>query len=221
MNDQEGFFAQRGEDEIDLDLELELDFDELHNLVNEIKPGQSKANNKDGSAHYDVVATAFDFIVNPTTNQSIHAQPAGPRSGHNEDGDGVDVYANERDVSDCGTSQQHDHALDSTFHSNGHQNYADDDGASYDNNGQDLDQRRFNECSLDNMSLLLDNILATNKSVMNTSVNLAPMSLQPAHSTFINTCVESVPTCSEFIQQEVQSLAGQPVETMTCGPSSS
>ena len=61
-----------------------MDFDELNDLVNELKP--------------EVKEASIEVIVEQSPQ--IELEP---------------IFANEREASDCGTSKQTDHALDSTF----------------------------------------------------------------------------------------------------------
>jgi len=64
IHDQEGFFMQLNENHA---LELELDFDELHDLVNDLKPEKSQV--KDGpSATSD---SLFQGIID-TTHVNSH-----------------------------------------------------------------------------------------------------------------------------------------------------
>ena len=101
-NEQEGLFAQRNEDELVLDLDLELDFDELHNLVNEIKPANNKASEKDDDvkAHYSVVVPQVAAI----TTANLFNSPTTERNAADRAANVDNVYANEREASDCGTS---------------------------------------------------------------------------------------------------------------------
>ena len=93
-----------------------------------------------------------------------------------------DIFANERENSLCGTSQQLDNAQESTFQSYGLLDDEQDDEMSCDFGlDNDLNARQhYNECSLDNMSQLLYNVFpsAPNKSftMMNsvgTNINTA------------------------------------------------
>jgi len=96
--------VQRNEDQI------ELDFDEINDLVNELKPDKSV------SAKVEDIGGVNANNVHQNSNIQLVQQNAANENGVDQNDD---IYANERDNSDCGTSQQPDYALDSTFQSYG------------------------------------------------------------------------------------------------------